>query len=294
MKKLLKLLFVFALITAFVSCSNDNQDDINEPDTSVQESLTNNLMLYSQTANSTNQASDYLNDDIECFEVNFPFSVTDGVNTVVVNNEQELQDFIESLTPNSFFNIVFPINVTLEDGTEQTIADEMELLELIQSCFPDDIGNPGEDCFEFNFPLDVIDEEGNVITINGFEDLFYNDSVVDFVYPFTVTLADGSELTINSSEEFDDLYNECYDIETCDDCTENCFEIIFPINLIQEDGTVTTINDEDELYDFFENLGPSQFVTLTYPINVELSDGTQVAVNNDEEFDQLLSDCYGD
>ena len=85
-------------------------------------------------------------DDIDCFVINYAIDInmpTSGVHRV--NSEQELDDLV---TP--WFNdeknwfsdecptIVFPISVTLEDGTQLTINNDEELCELYFSCCEED------------------------------------------------------------------------------------------------------------------------------------------------------------
>lgn len=308
MKHLLKFAFVFLLVLS--SCSDENSDVIiPSENNSAPESLVTNLTTYARTATSTNQEASIFDDDIDCFTVNYPYSVTDGMNATVINNDEELEAYFDSLedTPSggASFMIEVPFTVTLEDGTQQTIADYDAFEMLIDDCYgmddddDDDYDDDYDDddidfdeCFTLNFPISVYDEDGGEITINSDEEFFTTPFIVGFVYPFDVTLEDGTIVTVADANEFDSLYNDCFDIEDCDDCEENCFEIVFPMSFVSGSGTVTTVSDEDALFEFLDNLTPNDFISISYPINVELEDGVQQTINSDEEFDTLLDTCY--
>jgi hypothetical protein len=119
----------------------------------------------------------------------------------------------------------------------------------------------------------------------------YNFEFVGFVYPISVTLTDGTQATVNSPQEFDTLYNDCYDIDDCDDCEEQCFEIVFPFSLVSGNGTVETFNGYDGLMEFLSQLTEQDSFMISYPITVEFEDGSQQTANSDEELDALYESC---
>lgn len=90
---------------------------------------------------------------------------------------------------------------------------------------------------------------------------------------------------------FDSLYNDCYDIEDCYDCEEECFEIVFPMSFVTDNETVVTVNNYDELWEFVSQLTEEDFCVISYPITVQFEDGTQQTANSDEEFDALYDAC---
>ena len=154
----------------------------------------------------------------------------------------------------------------------------------------DDDNDYDDECFELNYPLTALDYDGNEVVVNSEQDL-YNFEFVGFVYPISVTLTDGTQATVNSPQEFDTLYNDCYDIEDCDDCEEQCFEIVFPFSLVSGNGTVETFNGYDGLMEFLSQLTEEDSFMISYPITVEFEDGTQQTANSDEELDALYESC---
>ncbi len=303
---------VLALAVFTFSCSNDNTDVIpEEPESTETNALIKaNLNTYAQNAVSTDQAQTMFanNDDINdalanCFTLNFPYTLTNGQDSVVVNTQEE-SDTYESL---GYF-IEFPVDVTTAAGVV-TITNELEFIELLEDCFEDfggdfpgggdnDGGNDDDpfsnDCFEFNFPLSVTTVDGNTVVVNDEFELFTVEGAVGFVYPISVTTETATGVTvvtINSDQEFDDLYNECYDIDDCDDCFENCFEIVYPLTLVDETGNLTTVNDDDAFIAYLNGLANDAFFTITFPMNIEYEDGTPATINSEDELIAAFDAC---
>ncbi len=196
--------------------------------------------------------------------------------------------FLEGLSEDAEVYIVYPLNVTLSDGTQQTINSEEEFYELYESCESSD--GDVVDCFTLNFPLTALDSKGNEVTVNSEQELYSLD-LVDFAYPISVTLLDGSVVTVNSSDEFDSLYNDCYGIDDCEDCDTTCFEIVFPFSVASQSGDLVTFSDYDQLLDFLDQLTENDTFVIQYPISVEFEDGTQQSVGSDEELEALYEIC---
>ena len=148
------------------------------------------------------------------------------------------------------------------------------------------------ECFVINYPYSVTDGETST-TFSSDDDLIAFLETLDYdaeVYievPFDVTFADGSQLTINTYEEFEIILEDCYsDYDyDYDDYEDECFELNYPLTAVYYDGNQVTVNSEQDLYNF-------EFAGFVYPISVTLTDGSQVSVNSPQEFDTLYNDCY--
>ncbi|EDP97170.1 hypothetical protein U8527_02445 [Kordia algicida OT-1] len=293
MKKFLKFSLILALAIFTFSCSNDNTDVIPEEEsTVVNATLKANLTTYARTATTTNQAENVFENNNEnsdsidsCFTLNYPYTVTNGTDNVVVNNDQEAEAYA-----NLGYMPAFPLTITMADGNVVTVADEFELFQVLEDCIGGDIDPIGNDCFEFNFPLTVETIDGATVVVNDEFELFSVEDAIGFAYPITVTV--GNDIvTINSDADFDALYNDCYDIEPCDDCGTICFEIVFPLTLVDDSGNVTTVNDEDEFFTYLDGLADDAFFTITYPMTIEYEDGTQATINSDDELTAAFDAC---
>jgi hypothetical protein len=159
------------------------------------------------------------NDD--CYTYVYPISVTsDGVITII-NSDQELENYIYSLNRN--FDFVFPFNVTLADGTVETITSPNGLYLLIDSCdsnsncnCPTDynpvcVTNPNGVVVEFgNFCLAMCDgyTQADVVNCNNNTNCDIRDLVVttdcfsQSVYSITIDF-----IHENAGNEFFDVYD---------------------------------------------------------------------------------------
>ena len=150
------------------------------------------------------------------------------------------------------FEFIYPISFVLPDGSEITINSD-EDWEKIDLWYEENKDSEEEP--EIVYPFDVI-VEGEIITVNGEEDLDrledycfeeyyeedYEEECFEFIYPISFVLPDGSEITINSDDDWDkiDLWYE----ENKD--SEEEPEIVYPFDVIVE-GEIITVNGEEDL-----------------------------------------------
>ena len=70
-----------------------------------------------------------------------------------------------------------------------------------------------------------------------------DEECFEFIYPISFILPDGSEITINNEEDWDELdlwYEENKD-------SEEEPEVVYPFDVIFDDDEIKTINNEEEL-----------------------------------------------
>lgn len=289
MKNVLKFCLVSLLSLGAFSCST-NEDIIPEKENQIAaapERVVAYLTNLGNTATSTNQDSDFFDSSADCFSLDYPFSLVTGDGTTTsVNNETEYIDLLSTVTDS--LQYVFPLNATFE-GNAVVINDESEFFDRLDSCYQ--FEESSGVCFTLNFPLQIQDDNGDVTTLNNEQELANTEWAVGFVFPISVTLEDSTVLTVNDDQEFDALYNDCFGIETCEDCTPSCFVITYPINLVSDTGAVTTLNNDEEIATFFDNLDEDDFFNLTYPLTLEYDSGTTTTVNSDEEFETEIENC---
>ncbi|MCG8702446.1 MAG: hypothetical protein MI922_30625, partial [Bacteroidales bacterium] len=106
--------------------------------------------------------------EYSCFTVKYPVDISfPGGNKIIVNNEEEeakqLDSWFEAnMESEEFPEYVFPVTITLEDGTEQVINSDDDLYELYDACFEggdidwDDEDLDSMECFEFVYPVVVV------------------------------------------------------------------------------------------------------------------------------------------
>jgi hypothetical protein len=211
----------------------------------------------------------------------FPFDVEvydEDDNEIEIETIEDEEDFIDLLEDCDFddiddcecFEVYDPVCVEITDpnGVTFTITYPNECFaecdgfdddDFIEDC-QDDYNPNGFDCFEFNFPISVVTEDGDVITINSEEELntaLYDVYVYDFVYPFSVTVFEDEDddndddddeeeiVVINSAEDFEEILEDCYDYDDDDEyeCEECEDAPIDPVCIqYEEDGqTIITV-----------------------------------------------------
>ncbi|HFB99857.1 MAG TPA: hypothetical protein ENJ53_03535, partial [Phaeodactylibacter sp.] len=179
--------------------------------------------------------------------------------TTPVANLQQVTSLVTSDSAGCY-EIVFPMNFILDDGTTASVANEEELEALFQAPpFPINIGFP-----------------------------------VNLTNPVT-----GDEVTAANEEELDGYLAECnygpIGGGPCDSTNFElgfigCYEIQFPVSFVLEDGTTATANNNDELANIFQPLNP--IVDYAYPLNLVNIDTQEPATAaNEEELSELLMSC---
>ena len=107
------------------------------------------------------------------------------------------------------------------------------------------------DCFEFVFPLLVIQADGTQVTITDSDTLFdffenqEDDYEPDFVYPITLDFGNGEQEIMYDEQDLEEAFDYCED-------DFECFDIIFPITMVDDAGSEVIINNEEEFYVFFD------------------------------------------
>lgn len=210
------------------------------------------------SVNSLDELIDILINSTENLYINgieFPFDVevynedTDAIEIITINNEDEFLDLINSLDWDGqdscdCFEDYNPVCVEIEapDGESFTITYPNECYALcdgftpndfIENCANDGNNVGGFDCFEFVFPLTIVTNENQTITVNSQEELdsvLYNAYYFDFVYTFDV-MVNGELLTIGNEEAFINLLENCFENGGCPcpgDVNPVCVEITTP------------------------------------------------------------------
>ncbi|MEJ4089243.1 MULTISPECIES: hypothetical protein [Flavobacteriaceae] len=110
-------------------------------------------------------------DDIECIDFQYPISASifnqnnDLVETIVINGDKDMHDFIDDLDDYAAVTINFPITVILADGTSMSINSISELQTVIENA---------EDTCDEDDDNDYNDDDCNNCTTNDFETIFAN------------------------------------------------------------------------------------------------------------------------
>lgn len=174
-------------------------------------------------------------------------------------------------------------------------------------------------CFNFNFPLSFLLEDGTTVSFENEEALEesieFETPIADFVYPFTITLADGTESTIEGFEGLLEVLTTCYgDFEDWDEegewddedhgeCPDDfdfeaeCFAPVFPLT-ISVNGENVTLADEAAFEAYLATIEGDTITAfeLVFPFSVQIfADSTIVEITSEEDLDEVIEACgFGD
>jgi len=253
-------------------------------------------------------------DDASCISLNYPVALTDENGATV--SAVDASEFTDLIAANPHYSFVFPLSVVDTTGAVVNVQDETELFDLLAECAcPGNGGghggnggghgiDPSElafllggDCFDYNYPINLIDVAGNSVAVadeNGFATLLLNGEVVDFDYPFSVTLeADGSTVTITDSNEFGALFNNCYTFDiglSASDflipaLTDSCYSLVYPFTAESSNGTVTVSNAAEAGALLMNN--PNAIINL--PTDITQAGATVTITSFDDYYDALVN-----
>jgi hypothetical protein len=135
----IEILFPITIILSdFTQVVINNSDELNN---------------YASQCNGENEEDD----DIECIDFQYPITASvfntnnELIETIIIENDEDLYDLIEELDEDTIITINFPITVTLWDGTEIIINDMIELQTVIENAMDqcdedDDYDHNDDDC----------------------------------------------------------------------------------------------------------------------------------------------------
>lgn len=159
------------------------------------------------------------------------------------------------------------------------------------------------DCFEFVFPLSLTMPDGSTLTLESREDwpdvrAWYEanpDAEGRPEFVFPLEVNFGdSTLTINNTEELRRAKRAC----EVDRKRGRCFRLVFPVTFTMPDGTEITLESRDdwELINAWYEANPdvSERPDLVYPVDIVYRGDSTVTINSAEEMREARAMCEVD
>ncbi|NNF21910.1 MAG: hypothetical protein HKN67_08205 [Saprospiraceae bacterium] len=204
--------------------------------------------------------------------LNFPVDIIfKGIRTVTIHDEKELKDARrackdekeddrkEEIDRKGCFDLVFPIEVKMPDGSilELVDAKDWQVVKEWYKLHPD-----FKEKFEIIYPVDIMYEDRQV-------------------------------KTIENEEEMIEAKKGCKKEEERD--KENCFELLYPVNMVMPDGSVISMENEkdwDEIKQWYENHPDSnEKPKLGYPVDIIFEDGNTQTLVTQQEMEVVKRNC---
>ncbi|AWX43768.1 hypothetical protein HME9304_00759 [Flagellimonas maritima] len=158
----------------------------------------------------------------------------------------------------------------------------------------------GASCIAINFPY-TVEVNGIQITIDAVEDLHtienifdevdIDQDILDILFPITITLADFTEIVIETKERLRELAAVCLEGGSDDDI--ECIDFVYPITLFtfnidnQQTGEIV-VNKDSELRRFFAQLEENALISINFPLTLKKFDGTEIMVDSNAELVNAL------
>jgi len=247
-------------------------------------------------------------DNWKCFQIEFPYTIQmpNGVTYTIDSDDdldfEEIKNYYEQ---NSGMDdrpsIVFPINITTNDGESVTINNEDDMKDAYRDCSRRD-RDWGEDkeCFALVYPVTYIAPDGSTFEISSEEDeagwealkAWYeanpdSEAMPALSYPVSITYRseEGEDIVIiNNEEEMYAAKEECREMwdegdeewdEGDEEWDEECYSFVYPLTFIVSDGSSFVINSEEDESGWYairrwyeENPNTEEEPSLSYPVDV--------------------------
>jgi len=159
------------------------------------------------------------------------------------------------------------------------------------------------ECVTILFPFSLVDQAGQEYEVNN-EDSFYmlldstngDNYIVDFVFPLTVSAADGEIITVDDGLTLGDLFVSCLVIdEWVDDYfpayliseDNSCYSLAFPLTIKDEIGSEIVVESKEK----FIELNAEKVHYFVFPLVLEGTDGSLYSVADINGLLDLLVTC---
>jgi hypothetical protein len=256
-----------------------------------------------------------------CYELQYPLQVEDENGTKYsVANSVNLGDLLAS---KNVLHFVFPVTLKTETGAFKSVNSAEELFNLLIAC--DGVVEPIDSslfgylaCLEIKFPMQIRLDNGTVENVKNAGELtaFYlKGNFADFVYPFTVKNPNGSEITITSSNNLDQVISQvCGMIDPIDpvfpdeamfllisndaDFTgvdSSCYKIQYPIIITDSSNVVIkkiTVQNFNAFKTLLSTPNGLENLHLDFPVNLKMNvDGRIETLSNLNALKALINNC---
>ncbi|MGW9684393.1 hypothetical protein [Flagellimonas sp. 2504JD1-5] len=124
------------LIDFYVSLEDDEDGQLKYPIDIVYEDGTERSITSEEEMESAFEDC-FINEGEICYDITYPINLkkNEEATTTTVNNDEEFDSFLDQLGEEDYFDIAYPINILLEDGSKKEINSDEEFIELEDMCF---------------------------------------------------------------------------------------------------------------------------------------------------------------
>ena len=258
---------------------------------------------------------DRVRDNWKCFQIEYPYIIqmpNGATYTIESEDDSDFEEIKNYYEQNSGMDerpfIVFPINITTNDGESVTINNEDDMKEAYRDCSRRDRDwVEDKECFVLVYPVTYIVPDGTTFEVVSDDEAGWDalkawyeanpdsEAMPTLSYPVSITYRneEGEDIVIiNNEEEMYTAKEECREMwdeeedewdeeedewdEEEDEWDEECYSFVYPITFIVSDGSSFVINSEEDESGWYairrwyeENPNTAdEEPSLSYPVDV--------------------------
>lgn len=201
-------------------------------------------------------------------------------------------------------------NEIIQDANTNSISVNSPLTNLLERVSQNPTSNDNildnSSCFSVQLPVTVI-VNGQQITVSSETDYqlvqdaidaFSNDDdIVNFIYPISIQFQNFTTLTLNNSDDLDDVLDDCGEDDGFDEI--DCIVLNYPIvinvyNSNNQLAETISITSNTQLFNFLENLENNVFVAIQFPISIVNFLGQTIVISNNNDLEDAIEDAIDD
>lgn len=209
-----------------------------------------------------------------------------------------------------FFSCQKEENEIIQNDNVSSISKVSPLTSLIMRVTQNPTSNDNvmdnSSCFHVQLPVTVI-VNGQQITVSSETDyqlvqdaidaFSTDDDIVNFIYPITIQFQNFTTLTLNNSDDLDDVLDDCDEDDGFDEI--DCVTLVYPITINTYDSNnqlaeTIVISSNVQLYNFLANLDFNEFISIQFPISFINSNGVEITITGNNELEDAIEDAIGD
>lgn len=144
-----------------------------------------------------------IDDDIECVDFIYPITASifntnnELLETITINTDNEMHDFIENLSDDVIVNIKFPISILLSDGSDLIINNLDELESNIEN-FENDCDEDDDNDFDDDDNTNITEQEFSTLLMScswTVDEIDVNDQNLENLRDYIITFNTNGMLT---------------------------------------------------------------------------------------------------
>lgn len=243
-----------------------------------------------------------------CYQLTYPVDLVDLEENEYTADSEEA--FIELIVENPELFFVFPIELVDEEGELVSAENDEELFDILFSCdpiyepFDTTFGGVGEfGCYDIQFPMIVIDLDGNEISVadeNEFVATLFDGDFTGFGFPLNLIDEEGEVIEVTNEEELNEALFDCgFVVELIDIGAlfagstvmgEDCYSLVYPVSGYNNDGDTITIASDEEALEYLNN--PQGFYFIDFPVSVVIIEtGETEEIEDASDLFEVFEDC---